>query len=1151
MNRLAGKVSLGILLFITLVAAAAASPVSLLSKAEPSLFADSAGGGLSDTGQQVSADGRYVVFLSGRNAVSGLVDANQGADIFLRDRVAGTTVLVSRSAASGSTTANAESGKPVLSADGRWIVFLSSATDLVPGQVDGNNNDDVFLFDRITGTVRLISHAAGSETTAGDQMSFTPTISADGAYIAFVNYSSNLVAGQTGTGAAYLYDRAAGTTRIVSHAAGSPTAARAVTFWQSPPRLSADGRFVVYGSGWADLVAGSTLPAVAIYLYDRTTDTNVLVSHAAGSATTGGNDSSKNPRISADGRYVAFDSRATDLVAGFVANYPEDVFLWDRETGATALVSHQPGSATTNSTATSVLLALSADGAWVLFCSQGDDLIAGGTSIPGSFWDVFLYERATGAVALVSHAYGSATTPADRHSTRGSISADGRYVVFESEARNLLSGPVEPSAGEFDPDIFLYDRTTGEVTLVNHPAGLAGTYTRPSAFSEISADGGTVLFENPGGDLAAGLRDTNAVVDVYVHDRASDTAELISRRASDMPSLAGDRESGGAVTSPDGRWVAFSSVATNLLPGQVDTNNQADLFLHDRRTGATVLVSRKAGASPGTTSNRGSGGGRISDDGRYVAFWSLNSDLVAGQIDTDDYFDVFLFDRDTGTVTLVSRTSASPTTADHGESMPVAMSADGSRVLFSSRATNVLTGVTDANGTLGDLFLFDRDTGAVTLVSHASGSLTTTANGHTAGASLSADGNWLAFESLATNLVAGQVDTNGKTDLFLYDVAAGTTSLVSHTPGSSTATGDDHSLSPSLSPDGAFLVFSSYSKNLVAGQVDTNGGGDTFLFERTTGTVTLVSHAQGSPTTTGNFGGPLDRSPRISADGAWIAFSSPASDLVVAGQSEEPNSAQTDIFLQERATGMTRLVSHRPHLPTTDGSRPSELYGISGDGRYVLYGSDATDMVWNQVDRSFAMDIFLYDRDVHESLLVNRSLASPTQTGNTTFNSIFAFLSEDGGTVVFSSPAPDLVPGDYNGESDLFVYDNGRVGSFHTVTPCRVLDTRQPQDGPALVSGETSILHLHGACGIPETAKAVAANVTVVQPAGMGYLIFYRGDLPGAPVTSTINFGAGQVRANNTIVRLSANADGTLRVHPVLLGGGAVHVLVDLFGYFE
>ncbi len=158
-------------------------------------------------------------------------------------------------------------------------------------------------------------------------------------------------------------------------------------------------------------------------------------------------------------------------------------------------------------------------------------------------------------------------------------------------------------------------------------------------------------------------------------------------------------------------------------------------------------------------------------------------------------------------------------------------------------------------------------------------------------------------------------------------------------------------------------------------------------------------------------------------------------------------------------------------------------------------------------------------------------------------------ISADGLTVAFTSGNSDLVPGDLNLAYDAFAYSvlSGQPGRFYTVAPCRLLDSRT---GAAFASGDSQTVTANGACGIPPTATAVAANVTVTQTSAQGHLTLHAGDLP-APGASTINFAAGQTRANNAILPLAANGDGTLAVTPFVLGGGSVHVIVDVTGYFE
>lgn len=159
----------------------------------------------------------------------------------------------------------------------------------------------------------------------------------------------------------------------------------------------------------------------------------------------------------------------------------------------------------------------------------------------------------------------------------------------------------------------------------------------------------------------------------------------------------------------------------------------------------------------------------------------------------------------------------------------------------------------------------------------------------------------------------------------------------------------------------------------------------------------------------------------------------------------------------------------------------------------------------------------------------------------------FVLLSTDGSTVAFNSFASDLVTGDYNAQLDAYVHGRPDL-DYYTLAPCRLIDTRTPQNGPALVSGITQIFTLNGACGIPADATALALNVTVTQSTGGGFLILFPGDFLLVPNTSTINFQAGQTRANNAVVSMAG--DGTLAVRPTVTGGGAVHVILDVVGYF-
>ncbi len=406
--------------------------------------------------------------------------------------------------------------------------------------------------------------------------------------------------------------------------------------------------------------------------------------------------------------------------------------------------------------------------------------------------------------------YGEATS---RHAA---ISADGRFVAFESDATNLVSGDTN----EFT-DIFVHDLMTGRTTRVSrHSLGNEGDEGsfRPS----ISADGRYVAFESDASNLVSG--DTNGNTDVFVHDRLASTTGRTTRVSRHSLGNEGNGSSTKPSISADGRFVAFESGAPNLVSG--DTNGEIDVFVHDRlasTTGRTTRVSRHSLGNEGVGMSLAPA---ISGDGRYVAFQSFASNLVSG--DTNGAQDVFVHDRlasTTGRTTRVSRHSLG--TEGDGSSTGASISADGRFVAFQSSASNLVSG--DANG-MGDVFVHDRlasTTGRTTRVSRHS--LGTEGDGTSSDASISADGRFVAFESQAKNLVSD--DTNNTTDVFIHDRLASTTGRTTIVSRHSLGTeADSSSDAPSVNGDGRFVAFDSSASNLVSG--DTNGVRDVFVHRR-------------------------------------------------------------------------------------------------------------------------------------------------------------------------------------------------------------------------------------------------------------------------------------------------------------------------------
>ncbi len=373
--------------------------------------------------------------------------------------------------------------------------------------------------------------------------------------------------------------------------------------------ISADGRMVAFDSWATNLVTGDTNGEGDIFVHDRVTGITERVSVASDGAESNG--LSVHPFLSADGRSVGFHSSGSNLVAGDT-NGKWDTFVHDRASGITERVS--VSSDGTQSNGTSYKATISSDGRFVSFDSSGSNLVAGDTN---GVWDVFVRDRA----ASVTHRVSVASDGSQASGGQSVISADGRFVAFESGDPNL-EGAV------LTTDIFVHDRETGVTELVSK-ASDGNQGNGPSNVPSISADGRYVAFESFASNLVPS--DSNTASDVFVHDRVGGVTERISV-ASDG-AQHGEHYLFGAVgdatyqqldynasISADGRFVAFST-----------TTDALRVAVRDRATGATEIVATADGPSV------------ISADGRYVAFQSLASNLVPG--DTNGQVDIFVQDR--------------------------------------------------------------------------------------------------------------------------------------------------------------------------------------------------------------------------------------------------------------------------------------------------------------------------------------------------------------------------------------------------------------------------------------------------------------------------------------------------------------------------
>jgi Tol biopolymer transport system component len=443
----------------------------------------------------------------------------------------------------------------------------------------------------------------GSGNPSGFTASAGLSITADGRYVAFASDASNLVSGDFNLKSdIFVFDHATGTTSQISRGLGDQeTNGDSIT-----PRIAAGGRYVAFWSAATNLVAGDSTPG--IFVYDLLANRLERVSITQGGEAANG--PVYDPTISSDGRYVAFASESSNMQGW---NGVRQIFIRDRKKRTTTLVSRNPLGAPGDSY--SFAPAISSNGRYVAFESWADDLVMGDRNAVGNQAsygsDVFVVDRKTGTTDRVSVSGGG--VEGDGPSRRPSISGDGRYVAFDSLASNLVADDTNGTT-----DVFVRDRFSNMTTRVSLGPGGAQSLGG-AALAAISADGGTVAFASSADDLVA--NDMNRALDVFVHD-ASGVVSLVSVSSSGWQ---GNRDSWFPVSSEAGRFVAFASGASNLVPG--DVNNVNDVFVRDRAYDpASDSVPAQVDVTPPSTSasvepssNTGVTSGDWSTDGWRVS----------------------------------------------------------------------------------------------------------------------------------------------------------------------------------------------------------------------------------------------------------------------------------------------------------------------------------------------------------------------------------------------------------------------------------------------------------------------------------------------------------------------------------------------------
>ncbi len=822
-----------------------------------SVRADGKGSGNGQaTDFSVSADGRLAAFSS---SASDLVpgDVNGASDVFLRDLATGDTRLVSATAAG--QPGRLDSSAPILSADGKFVLFESYAPDLVAS--DANLNADVFLRDLAAGTTSLVS--ARPDRAAGNGSSSAILLSANAEVIVFRSDATDLVpvvAGQRVTDL-YVRRRSTGvTTRVVLPGAVTGTAATVFTYNHA---LSADGRYLAFRT---DVASATKLQDFeGVWWFDLQLGTKVRASGTL--LVAGGDDEGSGPVMTADGRTLAFEVKPSSFQPGVTK-------IWNATTGLRSLdglvPSVPPGSA---EPASSVAPVLSPDGSLLAF--QTDAAVpAAGVAAAG---ELRLYVRRL--------ATGETHTLFPTHSYEFSA----YYPQFSPDSHSLLlqvSG-VLPGSNDQNgaTDLFLAPMTLDSVTLLTARAADSPVRTSSGLSSvdvqSVSADGRFLTFSSYADDLVT--NDHNRMSDVFVFDAQSGTNQLVSV-GTDGQSASG--YSNTPRITGDGRHVVFVSSATNLVGG--DANTVADVFVRDLQAGTTVLASARDRGTNSTAGNKPAGNPVISADGRYVAFESAATDLVSGPSGTAN--NIFLRDLAADRTYWLSSnlTSFAPSIANF--SSRLAISADGQTVAFlgaspvdlfvySLDALKLVRATTNFAPSAVSLSADGRRAAFVSSASFFRGIywrdnragtndviFNSQAPGTYSEAVMSPDGRRVAFTtSIAIN------ETNGVNDVFVFDIATRVISRASAPPDGGTANGASDS--PAFSADGRFLAFHSFAGNLVAD--DTNQAGDIFVRDLETGGLLMVSRRSDGEQG-GDFGSSL---PVLSADGHTVVFRSAADDL--------------------------------------------------------------------------------------------------------------------------------------------------------------------------------------------------------------------------------------------------------------------------------
>ena len=903
----------------------------------------------------LSSNAQFIAFdTDANNLAAG--DTNRWSDIYIRDLESGATRLITPGA-------NGSSSNPLISEDGRRVIFESLASNLVTNDFNGTN--DIFVHDLTTGMTELVS-VNSSGTASGNGASHSPAISADGLTVAFVSHATNLVEGVTNAlGEVYARELAQGTTRwaVASHIPATHDGFLSTgTYQASEPVISRDGRFVAFKTSGQVVRFDLHQPTNSVILGF----TNNLVSEPY----TAEQRFHDNPRLgrsttrapllmSADGRYLASGAQSNQFAH-------TGIFWTDFESLETNWFAAPPlGGA-----------------------AQG---------VPHFTTNISPVAR----MVVTNFDFNSASPLPTRSITIPlAISQDGLRIVFLANPTNEVT-----SYDQMTLRLFMLDLPDRLHQLSNTNQSVSMFPNLSGTAAALSVDGILLAWDSPEANLVAG--DLNGSRDVFLRNLVTGETTVISARHPDLPDVASHSSSRLELTprslSADGRKLAFLSFDGNQAPN--DTNRLRDVFVRNLNDDTTLNASMFPRGPRYYDVDIGSWPS-LSANGRYLVF---SGDRSTG--DTIGSRKIFWRDLQSSTNRMVFWPGYFSSSQTLGPSAPIL---DYAGRLIAFHASSVMdTNYTDPNGTY-DVFVslvtphpvpeceLPAAQAPPLFISSASGT-NITANGPSQNPVFSPDSQWVVFQSMATNLLPNALPVQTVPQLYARRISIETVPLPGCETGAErlafsptrlisfdTATPlPGGATNPVFSADSRFVFFEGFTSNAIYRHdlLDQVGG----LIGSQSSLFFCTDCINPSP----------------SGDGGWLAYESPARSNVV-----------HQIFVRDQKSGSNELVS--VSLSGTDGNGSSFSPSLSQDARFVVFASRASDLVPG--DNNRATDIFVRDRWARVTHCLSRNLAG-TGTGNRVSSN--PILSADGRTVAFQSFASDLVAGDYNDTRDVFVVTLG------------------------------------------------------------------------------------------------------------------------------